>query len=795
MLCEFSNATNDEISSASLITNSMNYLNLLQLNNITNINSRTLDLIFTQDENCIIKSADCSIVPIDIHHPALDVLFTANEKFTNLSSHDIKYNFHDADYVSINNEILSINWLPYFEQNSLELSLSFSYDKIYEIIAKYVPKKIIVSDQYPPWYSRELKMHLKDKAEAHYNYKSTGDDKYYKVFSDIRRVCKRKANDDFNSYIENIENRLDYDIKSFWKYTNSARGTNCLPNVMNYENTYAENGTEIVNCFAKFFESVYKNENDNIGEIDDCNVYEDVNSQINIPHMEITQRDIFSFIGKLDSNMGPGPDGIPPLFLKNCKTNLTPILQHLFSRSLTEGLFPATWKRSFITPIYKSGNRSDVKNYRPISKLSTIPKLFEAIITDKLSVSLQSILNDEQHGFRRKRSTVTNLLTFQHFTLEKLESNSQVDTIYTDFSKAFDTINHKLLLKKLYQIGIHGSFLNWIKDYLLHRIQNVQYKSFVSRDIMVSSGVPQGSHLGPLLFIIFVNDLKLKLSDCSFLMYADDLKLYSEISEIDDCVNLQRNIDLLTLWCNENKLDLNIKKCKVMTFSRLRNNIKFTYSISGQTLDLVETMKDLGVHFDTKLKFIHHTDRIISKANRMLGFIKRMTSDFQNPKSFRTLYLTLDRPILMYASPVWSPIYENNIKKLEKVQHKFLNFVAWKLQLPSPRLSHNYTQVATIVNVSSLKSHRNYTDMKFLYDLVNNRIDSTYLLGKLLWKVPSLRLRNFEHIDFKTPLAKTNQFCFAPLWKMSKLANELNIDMYGDKKCIRHMKNVLLNDF
>ena len=116
-----------------------------------------------------------------------------------------------------------------------------------------------------------------------------------------------------------------------------------------------------------------------------------------------------------------------------------------------------------------------------------------------------------------------------------------------------------------------------------------------------------------------------------------------------------------------------------MTFSRLRNNINFTYSISGQTLDLVEMMKDLGVHFDPKLKFSHHIDAIIFKANCMLGFIKRMTSDFQNPKSFRTLYLTLVRPILMYASPVWSPIYENNINKIEKVQHKFLNCVPWKL--------------------------------------------------------------------------------------------------------------------
>ena len=155
--CEFENATNEEIEIASLMSNSMNYLNLFQTNNIPNTKNRTLDLIFVHDENCKTKKADCTFVPIDSYHPALDIIFSLKDDFTSLKFLDVKYRFENADYEKINHEIISLNWFHYFEQHSLELSLSYFYEKIYEIIENYVPKQIIYSDTYPPWYSKELK--------------------------------------------------------------------------------------------------------------------------------------------------------------------------------------------------------------------------------------------------------------------------------------------------------------------------------------------------------------------------------------------------------------------------------------------------------------------------------------------------------------------------------------------------------------------------------------------------------------------------------------------------------------
>ena len=245
----------------------------------------------------------------------------------------------------------------------------------------------------------------------------------------------------------------------------------------------------------------------------------------------------------------------------------------LFEKPLSEGYLPNIWKTSFITPVYKSDNRSNVKNYRPISIMSIIPKLFEKIITKKLTYICKNIIIEEQHGFREKRSTETNLLIIQNYLIDKIESNSQVDVIYTDFAKAFDTVSHIILLQKLKCLGIHGIFLEWIKNYLTNRKQKVRYKSFISIDINVSSGVPQGSHLGPLLFLLFINDIIFQLLNCKFLLFADDLKIYLEIKSIEDCIIFQECLDLLLEWSNANKLYFNPKKCKVMRYTKTRNII------------------------------------------------------------------------------------------------------------------------------------------------------------------------------------------------------------------------------
>jgi hypothetical protein len=262
-------------------------------------------------------------------------------------------------------------------------------------------------------------------------------------------------------------------------------------------------------------------------------------------------------------------------------------LFYIFNKSLATGSFPDNWKKSFLTPFYKSGGRGNVANYRGIAILSFIPKLFEKIVCDKLNLKLTSNFHNEQHGFTQNRSINSNLMVYTKFIFDVMENKSQVDSIYTDFSKAFESVDHKILIKKLLALGFSGNILNWISSYLSGRSQNVRFLGKISNSILVTSGVPQGSHLGPLLFNLFICDLSIILKDINHLFYADDLKIYHEIKTLEDAQFLQNKLNDLDNWCNFNKLKLNVEKCHSISFSRKPVKNVFSYSLGNKILDKV----------------------------------------------------------------------------------------------------------------------------------------------------------------------------------------------------------------
>lgn len=441
----------------------------------------------------------------------------------------------------------------------------------------------------------------------------------------------------------------------------------------------------------------------------------------------------------------------------------------MFNKSLESGHFPKEWKKSFLIPIYKSGKKSDIRNYRGIAIISCIPKLFESIINKNIFSQIKHRISNAQHGYFKGRSTTINLLEFVNYSLNAMDKGNHIEALYTDFSKAFDRLDIPMLIFKLDKMGIEKKLLNWIKSYLTDRQQIVRFNEKKSNPIQVTSGVPQGSHLGPLLFILYVNDISLILKDLRVLIYADDMKLFLEIRNDNDFDIFNNEIRAFYTWCCKSLLKLNVKKCNIITYSRKQNTPNFSIALGNQIVQKCNKIRDLGIILDSKLTFVDHYNTIVHRASNMLNFIKRFGYNFQDPYTIKTLYVAYVRSILEYGSVVWSPYIKKHEERIESIQKQFLLYALRKLGwtvFPLP----SYEARCMLINIQTLKERRDYAMVSFINDIVSQRIDSSDLLSKLNFYAPSRQLRNRNL--FMVDRQRTNYAKFGPLNRMMTVFNQ-----------------------
>ena len=406
-----------------------------------------------------------------------------------------------------------------------------------------------------------------------------------------------------------------------------------------------------------------------------------------------------------------------PRILKELAHKIAYPLAIIFRQSLNLGVLPDDWRRANITPVHKKGKKKVVANYRPISITSVVCKLFESIVRDHVMKHFLSnnLLSNRQYGFIPGRSTVLQLLKMLDDWTLKLEYGGQIDVIYTDLEKAFDKVPHKYLIYKLKQYKLDPNVAQWIVSFLMDRQQRVVIDGSCSEYSNVVSGIPQGSVLGPVLFIIYINDLVGYCEmDSSIFLYADDAKLYRLITTENDRLTLQKDLQAIVYWINKYMLKLNEAKCKVVSYGRHIDK-SFSYSINGNDLENLDSYKDLGVIFDSKLKFGLHINEKVNKANAMLGIIKRNFTDLSK-HAFLCLYKSMVRSHLEYAEPVWNPHYKEYIEKIERVQMRATKLLpGLKNKTYSARLKH--------LKLPTLKFRRIRGDLIELYKMINNIYD------------------------------------------------------------------------
>lgn len=339
----------------------------------------------------------------------------------------------------------------------------------------------------------------------------------------------------------------------------------------------------------------------------------------------------------------------------------------------------------------------------------------------------------------------------------------------TDLSKAFDTVVHELLLHKLNVIGFPPKLLHWISSYLIGRTQKVRFKDQLSSDIIVTSGVPQGSHLGPLLFVLYLNDLPTIVKSSNILMYADDVKLFTSVKVEEDSICLQEDLNNLAEWCLVNGMSLNLSKCKKLSYYR-SSGLNFDYFISSHKVENVSSFLDLGVLLDHRLRFDLHINSCINKARSLLGFIKRWAKEFDDPYLTKRLFVSLVRPGLEYASVVWCPYNSCYIDRIESIQKQFLIFalrsLAWNLENLPP-----YKNRLMLIDLPTLERRRHMLNAMFIIKLIRGSIDSIYLLSQINFNVPRRPTRYFYPINL--PIAHYDYDFYNPFRRVCLIYNEI----------------------
>ena len=471
----------------------------------------------------------------------------------------------------------------------------------------------------------------------------------------------------------------------------------------------------------------------------------------------------------LDVNKALGPDGIPARVLKECANELAPSLCYLFNKSLSLSVVPSQWKLAHVVPIHKKGSKEHVSNYRPVSLLCILSKVLERCVFNRLYKHLAPVLQDAQHGFIRGRSTVTELLTFLHDIGAALDKSLETDVVYLDLPKAFDSVDHGKLVLKLKQHGVEGNLLSWLANYLSDRKQRTVVSGALSKPLPVISGVPQGSLLGPLLFVVYTNDIQATAaSSCSILIFADDTKCYKTIETQDDSRKLQEGLDLLYRWSIRWRLNLNIKKkCDCVNITRKKYPANHVYSLGGKNLRKTDSQQDLGLLTSSNAKFSKHGSKVINKANSMLGLLKRnCSSKHFSVRARRLLYLALVKTHLDYASEAWSGQSLNITSAIERVQRRATNYI-----LGIPSRSVPYKERLSRTNLLPLTYWHEIKDILFIHGCLNGKYNIN--IERFVKFAPETNHRSWCHNNFVIPRSRTKHFQQSFFIRSCRLWNSL----------------------
>ena len=589
---------------------------------------------------------------------------------------------------------------------------------------RYIPHKTCKSKDNLPWVTQQIRSMIKRKNRIglHRKKKFTPikSPRYQAITDEVKDLNKtiqwemRRA---YWNYVEDLitpttEGNEYLGMKRFWTFVKHQRKDVNGVAPLNHNGQTATEAKEKADVLNAQFESVFSRETpfpeDIMGHTLPYPPMEDI---------EFTVAGIEKLLKKLQEHKAPGPDKIAPRILKQLSSTIAPTLAVIFRKSYDTGEVPNEWRKANVVPVFKKGSKHDPGNYRPISLTSIACKTMEHIITSQIMRhgNRNNISHQHQHGFRDSRSCETQLIEFTSDLMNNLEAGNQTDVIILDFSKAFDKVGHARLLHKLQHYGVAGKTKGWIANFLANHTQKVVIDGETSYEGSVLSGVPQGSVLGPSLFLYYINDLPTGLTS-EVRLFADDTITYLTLSNQEDATLLQEYLARLEQWEKKWMMEFHPNKCQVMSVSRKPQPDVHKYTLHGITLEHTKAAKYLGVTITQDMRWNTHINNITTKASRSLSFVRR-NLQIRNQELKTRTYQALVRPLVEYASTVWDPHTQSNIRKVEMIQRTAARYVTncW-------RYNASVTEMLDTLKWTSLAERRRQKRLHMMYRIHNKQV-------------------------------------------------------------------------
>jgi hypothetical protein len=730
---------------------------VLEATRITATSRSVLDLVLTNSPS---KIADLEVIPGISDHMAISFKLQWQPP-KQKTVRRIMRNYCKADWDLLRDLFRKNMFIEDF--SDVECAWSQWKKIFWECVDKAIPSVRVHSRRRAPWINGGIIRLVHKRNYLHKRWKNGHSDSAWEKYRQARNTAKVESRKAHEKFVWNLSCYGGDNGKKLWKYIHGMTGSSA-PKHFVVDDVNESDSNKIAESFVQHFRGNFTTV---MGDASvDCQQSQG-NDAFNIMEsINFSSFVVEKALMKTKAGSATGPDDIPARILHVCSKELAPSLAKLFETSMKLGTIPTQWKFANVVPIFKSGNRNIISNYRPISLTSVVGKVMERVVSWHLLRHLQDInvINSQQHGFLPRRSCVTMLTKaiddWQHY-LDGV-SGSRVDVISLDWAKAFDRVQHNRLLSKLQSYHVSGELLQWLRSFLVGRKMSVVFDGAHSTEQSVMSGVPQGSVLGPLLFTTFMLDLPQHVKS-TMCQYADDCTIYRNILSPEDTKVLQEDLCSIDEWCEINYLPLNLQKCKLISLTKSRRTLMDNmYQISGHVMDRCDSLRILGITVTSDLKWNVQTDIVRNKSARVLNFVGRILHG-SKPSVKRSVYLGLVRPIITYGVPAWHPTTSTNIMKLEKVQRRATVFITGQYHSSKDRLK--------MTNLISIEHLLQEIDIVFFKKIILNMVDIGPLSRVSVNENNKSRTNLIGMVN--PPFARTSMYQNGFYYRVAKLFNSL----------------------